>query len=199
MTMLLRIFIVIIVMIFVASCGTKDESVVCVDPSATARVIAIRQLYFKAPAELLGVVEPIEVLSIIGCKCLDGGNSITFRDAVDGEFTIKTKILRMPRCPSTEKHKMPVELLDSVRLSLVPNSESDFIWPGFLPRGPEESALYGILIRWSMMNPLSDSEWRQLQERQIEPESIILGTHQLLRGLDFRFWGYTSREYEGMS
>ena len=61
--------------------------------------------------------------------------------------------------------------------------------PGFVVRGPEESALYGLLIRWAEANPFAESGWTEAELPSGHKKSLKQRVHLFLRQFDYRYGG----------
>jgi hypothetical protein len=106
-------------------------------PKLTAdRVKLVRAMYEKLPGEILGFAEPSKKLSVLSTfsaieKLAPGGTyKIEMLDAKDKKLTI-----RLDR-------KLQTKTRDSLFIST--NDGDEVRLP---PRGPEESAVYGLLLR----------------------------------------------------
>src|SRR5262249_42749695 len=112
----------------------------------------VRQMYAKLPCEILGFVEPTKRI-VVGQTTAMGVNLI-LEDAKDKKFQIHLipKGMEPPNCLLLTTGKLP-------------------------PRGPEESAVYGLLLRLSAKPP----------EKTTKMQLQLMDT--ILAALDERFAG----------
>jgi RNA polymerase sigma factor (sigma-70 family) len=140
-----------------AARGGADESVKPSEPTAE-RVKAVRQMYSKLPCDILGFAEPAKRIVAVQ---KDGRTlQVLLEDANDKKFV--------------------------VHLLLPPQQDALLLQTGRLPpRGPEESAVYGLLLRLSAKPP------EKTTDQMLQAVDTILGV------LDKRFAGATPMGGQG--
>ena len=139
-------------------------------PSAD-RVQAVRKTYAQVPATILDVAEPITLG--YSDMLFDGGPTmfVNFEDANGKGFC--ATLSRPTKDPFPEKYRdSPLQI-----------GQANKIASGkpLLLRGPEEAALYGLLIRWSKTKTLTRPD-----EPHFPKRNLYWADHVLV-ALDFRF------------
>lgn len=185
--------ILFVLPIFLA-CNSAEKIHHSADPMATLRTELVRKTFEGVSPGVLGIVEPIEIVKIESYKGLLGGGSLTIKDATGKEFCYRSgpapyDCSSMPR----EVRGDPICVRDYIRICAVDSSNCSFVPPGYDVRGPEEAALFGLLIRWEQEN-VPDSDIWHLSDVEIHKSPISVRAHHFLRGLDWRFGGYPAEE-----
>ena len=139
----------------------------------TARTRSVRSTYSPVPPDILGVSEPVNLVSAsVFFDSLDVGTIyVVFEDARG--ITFNVSIDGSGRGTFPEKFK-DSEMMPGERNSIHTSS-------GLLLRGPEEAAIYGLLIRWSQ------GEATKAEAGTLLATSSIGWANRLLTAMDHRF------------
>jgi len=143
-----------------------------------ARIKVVRAMYAKLPADILGIREPIRITDASRYK--DGGTigleasdvkDKPFKACFDGRLPeeahpdIETYHVYIGAIYPTEKGAMKVQV-----------------------RGPEEAALYGLLLRWAQEQPKSAEVAALSPTEGLRSAPVLYEVHRLLRQFDERYW-----------
>lgn len=135
------------------------------DKPAPERVKLVRQMYEKVPPIIFELAEPLQLVKATMYE--DGGTIVVdFKDAKGKPFAM----ILDRRIGSPTRESMFIRFMSSSQRKLV------------LLRGPEEAALYSLLLRWSA-TPESD-HWTRVS------------ANALLDHLDQRFAGEAAGKQE---
>lgn len=143
-----------LVALFAILCIGSPLSIACLSCDAQeakqkseweARVEAVRHLYAMASPEILGLVEPIQIK--MSTVYFDGGTfEVTLVDKQAKELRFKLRPYAKGLTEKIQEYEYCKYLLGSFSIqSQKGDGES---WQTYPVRSPEESAVYGLLIRW---------------------------------------------------
>lgn len=137
-----------------------------------------RAKYAKQPADALRVVEPVKVKDVFYWK--DGGSiGIVLTDAKGEEhaFCLDGRLSEDPKGKGTRN------LFVGATHPTRPGAKM------VAPRGPEESALYGVMLRWVAKHPQRAAFYDENVELDRKAVGKLWETRAFFRRLDARFVG----------
>jgi hypothetical protein len=140
------------------------------------RLQQIRRMYEKLPCEILKITEPVEVTEAHAYR--DGGTiGLVLTDAskTQHEFCLdgrsfdeaqarEPKYVYLGATHATHKGARRVQI-----------------------RGPEEAAIYGVLLRWAQKHPKRDALLGSEEKSEFRRDITFWGTRQFLLRLEARF------------
>lgn len=136
----------------------------------TDRVQTVRKLYAQLPSQVLDIAEPVTLES--GDFLFDGGTMFVILEDANGKRFSAT-------LDGRAKGPFPAKFKYS-RLQIGNANRIGSGKPRLL-RGPEEAALYGLLIRWSRTKKL------KRPDDQFFAKSNLFWADRVLVALDFQF------------
>lgn len=140
------------------------------------RSAAVHAIYSSISPEILGVTEPITIVNA-GRPEPPGALFVRLTDA-NGKKLLACIDTRL-RAPG-----------DTLGQALVYFGVEHFDDPGaiaVIQLGPEESALYGLLLRWASSRPTYEDLLRVPEEQRTAEQANTFGALMFLRLLDFRY------------
>jgi len=149
------------------------------------RIQAVRKTYRAVPPGILGVKEPIKVLW--SDVLFDGGTIFLKAEDAEGRIfhaTLKSDVSYNKLDPENEADLVQNYQTQTIQFDFSKNVNSGAYYS---IRGPEEAAIYGLLIRWSE-KPNYEPVDEKLQKYQKH------WTELFLKAMDHRFAGVSTEK-----
>jgi hypothetical protein len=161
----------------------------CGYPTDPERTALVRATYENVPADVLGIVEPVRGMQSDAYE--DGGTAfVRFTDARGTPFVACLDGRERVEDPGDGKDfwTSNLEAIENYHLYLDAQYPTDATAVQVLVRGPEESALYGLLLRWAKNQPRTEEVAAMKTVIGCPDEDLTLyRVHRLLERFDWRF------------